>query len=197
MPFVLAILRGVMAFFARILAKGFGAVVSAIRRLSEVSLKGIWTTLKDGLKRILTQSINITGWLVLITEALKKLAGIIGIGSAVASGSLGVKQIFDFANAVLDPQEQMLDWLSEAFSHLPSLSGIIASLDSQLATLTQPYFTPPITFTYLLQVTGIGHCFNQYLQALISTLIFIFSIWLVKWAFTNNFTFTKSVPSGP
>lgn len=190
-----------MAFIVRVLffigsrLAGFGSrIISLLGRIHNIGIMGIFKILKEGIKKILQHSITFTGWMVLAFEALKKLLGVIGLGTAIGSGALGVKQIFDFGRAVLDPQEQMLDWLADAFSNLPSIQGLIANLDSFMTGITSPYFTPPVTFTYLLQVTGVGMAFNQILQALISTLIFIFSIWLVKWAFTQNFTFTKSVP---
>lgn len=146
------------------------------------------------LKSILSGSVVLGSWIVLFEEFGKKILGWLALITGVSSGALGAKQIFDFASAVINPQEQMLDWLAQAFASLPSLNDLIAQLDRILFDLTQPYFTPPITFTYLLQVTAIGECFNQYLQALISTLIFVFSMFIVRWAFANNFTFTKEVP---
>ncbi|MDY6388192.1 MAG: hypothetical protein SPL21_12025 [Fibrobacter sp.] len=146
------------------------------------------------LKSILSGSVVLGSWIVLFEEFGKKILGWLALITGVSSGALGAKQIFDFASAVINPQEQMLDWLAQAFASLPSLNDLIAQLDRILYNLTQPYFTPPITFTYLLQVTAIGECFNQYLQALISTLIFVFSMFIVRWAFANNFTFTKEVP---
>lgn len=177
------------------LRSGFSRLFSLLGKIHEVGILGILRELKEGFKKLLTQSMNATAWIVLFFEALQKLLGIIGIGTAIGSGAVGVKQIFDFGSAIIDPQNQMLDWLSEAFEALPNLDELIQGVDNMFISMTTGYFTPPISMTYLLQVTGIGACFNQYLQALISTLIFVFSIFLVKWAFSNNFTFTKSVPS--
>ena len=178
-----------------VVKSGFGKLFDLLGKIHEVGILGILKELKEGFKKLLTGSINTTGWIVLFIEVVQKLLGIIGIGTAIGSGAIGVKQIFDFGKAVLNPQEQMLDWLSEAFEALPSLHELIAGVDSMFLSMTAGYFNPPISLTYLLQVTAVGACFNQYLQALISTLIFVFSIFLVKWAFTNNFTFTKSVPN--
>lgn len=146
------------------------------------------------LKSVLSGSVVLGSWLVLFEEFGKKILGYLAVLTGFSSGALSAKQIFDFGKAVINPQEQMLDWLAQAFASLPSIQEMIVSIDSWMSTLTAPYFTPPITFTYLLQVTAIGECFNQYLQALISTLIFVFSIFIIRWAFSNNFTFTKEVP---
>lgn len=146
------------------------------------------------LKSVLSGSVVIGSWLVLFEEFGKKILGYLAVLTGFSSGALSAKQIFDFGKAVLNPQEQMLDWLALAFSSLPSIQELIASVDSWMYDMTASYFTPPVTFTYLLQVTAIGECFNQYLQSLISTLIFVFSMFIIRWAFANNFTFTKEVP---
>lgn len=146
------------------------------------------------LKSVLSGSVVIGSWLVLFEEFGKKILGYLAVLTGFSSGALSAKQIFDFGKAVINPQDQMLDWLAQAFAGLPSIQELIISVDSWMYTLTAPYFTPPVTFTYLLQVTAIGECFNQYLQSLISTLIFVFSMFIIRWAFANNFTFTKEVP---
>lgn len=189
-------LIGFLKKIASLLSNGFKAIKSLITQIHEKGLLAILRELKDGIKKILIGSANTTAWVVLFFELIQKLLGVIGVATAVGSGAVGAKQIFDFGKAIVDPQNQMLDWLSEAFARLPSLQGLIDSVDAAVLSVTTGYFDPPVTFTYLLQVTAVGACFNQYLQALISTLIFVFSVFLVKWAFSTNFTFTKNVPGG-
>lgn len=182
----------------KVLRGGFGRLIAIIGNFVKTHWKNFIDhpikSIVDGIKKVLFSSVTINGWFVLLSEFGKKILGYLAIITGISSGTLGAKQIFDFAKAIIDPQQQMLDWLSEAFSSLPSLQGLISSIDSFMSSLTAPYFTPPITFTYLLQVTAVGECFNQYLQALISTLIFVFSIFIIRWAFMQNFTFTKEVP---
>lgn len=175
---------------SRVISGGFGFLLNGIRTFFKTPLVNIWRALKS----IAVGSLVVSSWLELFEQLGKKILGWLALITGISSGALGAKQVFDFAQAVINPQEQMLDWLSEAFSALPSMPDILAGLDSVMYRLTSPYFTPPLTMTYLLQVTGVGECFNQYLQALISTLIFVFSVFVVRWAFSNNFTFTKEVP---
>lgn len=186
---VISLVRGLY----KLIGKGFSGIKKLLADIRDKGIGAVLKDLREGIKKILMSSLDMTAVLIIITEFLQKILGFIGIGTAVASGTLGAKQIFDFGKAIVDPQGQMLDWLSEAFAALPSLSELIAGIDSMFLELTADYFSPPISMTYLLKVTGVGACFNQYLQALISTLIFVFSVFLVKWAFSNNFTFTKSV----
>lgn len=183
-------LKAVLGPIGKIISNGFKWLLSGIQNFFKAPLSNIW----QALKKLVTGSVLLSSWLVQFEEFGKKILGWLALITGISSGALGAKQIFDFASAVINPQKQMLAWLSEAFSHLPRVSDLIASLDSVLYSLTQPYFTPPVTFTYMLQITAIGECFNQYLQSLISALIFVFSVFVVRWAFSNNFTFTKEVP---
>lgn len=146
------------------------------------------------LKSFALGSMALSSWFSMFEQFGKKILGYLAVLTGFSSGALSAKQLFDFGKAVLNPQEQMLDWLAQAFASLPSIQDLIVSIDSWMYDMTAGYFTPPVTFTYLLQVTAIGECFNQYLQSLISTLIFVFSMFIIRWAFANNFTFTKEVP---
>lgn len=187
---IISALKAVLGPTLRFFREVFRNLFQAFRKFLEAPLGNIikW------LKAIAIGSLAIGEWFVVFQEFGKKILGWLAVIAGVSSGALGAKQIFDFGKAVINPQEQMLNWLAEAFGHLPSLQELIAGLDEVLRDLTTGYFTPPLTFTYLLQVTGVGECFNQYLQSLISTLIFVFSMFIVRWAFANNFTFTREVP---
>ena len=127
------------------------------------------------LKSVLSGSVVLGSWLVLFEEFGKKILGYLAVLTGFTSGALTAKQIFDFGKAVINPQEQMLDWLAQAFASLPSIQEMIVSIDSWMSTLTAPYFTPPVTFTYLLQVTAIGECSNHSMARLSSMKSFISS----------------------
>lgn len=187
---LLSVLIGLLKPIGDIIARGFKWLLGGITSFFKAPLANIW----KALKHLVTGSVVLSSWLVLFEEFGKKILGWLALLTGISSGALGAKQIFDFGKAVINPQEQMLDWLSQAFAALPSIQDIITELDNIMWDMTQGYFTPPVTLTYLLRVTAIGECFNQYLQALISTLIFVFSVFVVRWAFQNNFTFTKEVP---
>ena len=165
---------------------------SPLTWLISIGVPKLWGLLKT----ILISGLNISGWFVLIIELGKKLLGIIGLGGAVVSGGATVSQIMHLLGSIGDPQGALLDYISSVINSGPyTLSSLVASLDSSLASLTSSSFNPAITFTYALQVTGVGECFDQILMSVIQNAVFIFSVFLVRWAFRQNFTFTKSVPT--
>lgn len=145
-------------------------------------------------KSVLVSSLNIAGWLVLIEEIGRKILGIIGIGGAVASGGATVAQMTNLLESIADPQAALLDYIHGILGDRFSLSSLVSSVDSTLSGFTSYAFDPAITLTYMLQVTAVGECFNQLLMSTIQNAVFVFSIFLVRWAFRQNFTFVKSVP---
>lgn len=170
-------------------------------------LKGVFKTRKtiqqksagDGksilgrLYSIFEKMLNTTGMLVVISEGLKKLIGFVGVGGAVFSGGASVGQIWNLFNSIVDPQKALLDYLSDALGSVESFTTLLSNIDSSVASITGAAFSPPVTFTTMLQMTGVGEAFNQIMMSTIQGLVFIFSVFVIRWAFTNNFTFTKSV----
>ena len=129
-----------------------------------------------------------------IGGAFKKLLGWIGVGGAVVSGGANVNQAWHLLGNIDDPQKAVLDWLSDALSHLPSVSELILSIDSVISSSSLfQYINPVPTVTNLLRITGAGWAFNQLLMSAIQNMIFIFSVFIVRWAFGSNFTFTKNI----
>lgn len=132
--------------------------------------------------------------LTIVTEGIKRLVGYIGIGGAVVSGGANVNQVWHLLENINDPQSAVLDWLAEALAQLPSLNQLISQIDSAISSSHFfTYISPVPTVTNMLQITGVGWAFDQLLMATIQNMIFIFSVFIVRWAFSSNFTFTKSV----
>ena len=129
-----------------------------------------------------------------VIEGIKRLIGYIGFGGAVISGGANVNQVWHLLENIADPQAAVMDWLSDALAVLPSLNDLIAHADSLISSMTVwQYVSPAPTITNMLQITGVGWAFNQLLMAAIQNMVFIFSVFIVRWAFSGNFTFTKSV----
>ncbi|MCQ2063791.1 MAG: hypothetical protein MJY99_10715 [Fibrobacter sp.] len=162
-----------------------------IRRVARKSAdrRSIFGRIFDFFESMLSAS----GMMVIIVEALKKIVGFGAVGGAIASGSANLAQIWNLLSSIVDPQTAILDYLAGAFASLPSISSLVASVDSALAPLTSRAFTPALTLSSVLAYTGVGDAINQILMSCIQNLVFVFSLFVIRWAFSNNFTFTKSV----
>lgn len=193
MPAILAFLRQIFGTLAlsKVFTwiKGTAKTAQTSRRTTAGTGKGILGTLYGMFEKML----NTTGMMVVVVEGLKKLIGFVGIGGAVVSGGASVGQIWNLFNSIADPQKALLDYLSDALGSVESFSTLLTNIDNSVAGITGQAFTPAVTFTSMLQMTGVGEAFNQIMMSTIQGLTFIFSVFVVRWAFTNNFTFTKSV----
>lgn len=169
--------------------KGTAKTAQTTQRKSAGDGKGILGRLYS----IFEHMLNTTGMLVVIIEGLKKFIGFVGVGGAVFSGGASVGQIWNLFNSIVDPQKALLDYLSDALGSVESFTTLLSNIDSSVASITGAAFSPPVTFTTMLQMTGVGEAFNQIMMSTIQGLVFIFSVFVIRWAFTNNFTFTKSV----
>ncbi|MCQ2063417.1 MAG: hypothetical protein MJY99_08805 [Fibrobacter sp.] len=128
-------------------------------------------------------------------ELGKKILGILGLGGAVTSGVFNLEQVKKLLEGIADPQEYLLDYIHSALEKLPwSINALLSSADSMLSSVTSGYFRPSLTVTYLVQVFGVGECINQLLMSAIQNTIFVFSVYLVRWAFANNFTYVQTPP---
>ena len=206
MPLPLAgIVAGALGSFAR---KVFGGVVIAkffswIMKIFVGSRNpvtgrvtgGFFGRTFDKLKDIVF-SLGTIGWVLsILQETGKKILGIIGVGGAIGTGTASVVQIKRLLSSIGDPQSALLDYIAGAMQYLPySFDTLIASVDSQLSSATSRFFNPPITLTYMLRVTGVGEAFNQIMMSVIQGAVFVFSVYLVRWAFSSNFTYVKTDP---
>lgn len=150
---------------------GIGAILGKIATWVSYILAGAWTI--EGLVQI-----------------IKRILGVGAVGSAVVSGGASVKQIFDLFRNLDDPQKAVMNYLASALSSIPSFDSLIADIDSKLSW-THPPFTPAVTLSNVLAYTGIGEAINQVIMTSIQGLVFVFSVWVIKWAFSSNFTFTQ------
>ena len=199
-PAIAGFLRKV--FGGIVFGKAFGWVKKAFSKLfgkkpntapgapSGSYFGGVWGKFLGFFEAILAGA----GMMELVIQGIKRIIGWIGFGGAVVSGGANVNQMWHLLDNIADPQSAVLDWLANALSQLPSILQLIASIDSVISGMTVwQYISPVPTITNVLQITGVGYAFNQILMSMIQNMIFIFSVFIVRWGFSSNFTFTKSV----
>ena len=206
MPLPLVPVIGVaLGAFARkvfggiVLSKVFGWVVKIfVGKKNPVTGKvsGGWLGKSWDKLRDIVFNLGTIGWVISILEETgKKILGIVGLTGAVGSGSASVMQIPRLLSSINDPQKALLDYIHGAMQHLPyTFSSILNSVDGQITSMTSGIFTPSLSLTYMLRVTGIGEAFNQILMSVIQGAVFVFSVYLVRWAFSSNFTYVKTDP---
>lgn len=160
------------------------AIPALIKKLG----KNRWETL--------SRLLNAAFLVQILIELGKKFLGLFGVFGAVTSGGATIAQITKLLESIGDPQTALLDYIHSVMIHAPySIQSLLSSVDSTLASMTS-VFNPNITLTYILQVTAVGECFNQLLMSAVQNAVFIFSVFLVRWAFKSNFTFTYSGKMG-
>lgn len=160
--------------------------------LVKKALPGLTKKLGKNAWERLGKALNIAFLVQVLIEVGKKIIGFFAVGTAVTSGGATIAQITKLLESIGDPQTALLDYIHSAMVHAPySIQSLLSSVDSTLASMTS-VFNPPITLSYILQVTAVGECFNQLLMSAVQNAVFIFSVFLVRWAFKSNFTFTYS-----
>ena len=74
-----------------------------------------------------------------------------------------------------------LEKLQNIVSGYPSFQSLVTSMDSSFLGLGN-YFTPQLTFTRILQVTGIGDAFNSIVVCAVQGIAFVISMRLLFWS---------------
>ena len=112
------------------------------------------------------------------------ITGIISIVSGIFSlifVILNFSSIVDLIKGTYQGQAFWLEKLENVISNYPSFQGLVNSMDAQMSSLGQ-YFTPPITFSYILRMTGIGDAVNTIIVCAVQGLAFVISMRLLFWS---------------
>ena len=92
-----------------------------------------------------------------------------------------VKQITDVVSDAAKGQNVWLSKLESALSHYPSFSSVIASMDSAMSSIGT-FFSPPLTFTRIIQTFGIGDAVNSIIVCAVQGVGFVITMRLMFWA---------------
>lgn len=94
---------------------------------------------------------------------------------------LNFGQIVDVISGTMKGQSFWLEKLENVIKGYPSFQSVVTSMDAQLSAVGN-YFTPPLTFSYILRITGIGDAVNTIIICAVQGLAFVISMRLLFWS---------------
>jgi hypothetical protein len=94
---------------------------------------------------------------------------------------LNLNSIVDVIKGTVQGQSFWLEKLENVISNYPSFQSVVTTMDSHLSAVGT-YFTPPLTFSYILRVTGIGDAVNTIIVCAVQGLAFVISMRLLFWS---------------
>lgn len=158
-------------------------------------LSRIWSKLDDLLSPIrdrlskinkaLDKYFNVSWLFSSLTAKLSVLfLGIFSIIDSIASmifAILNFGSLVDILKGTVIGSSYWLEKLENIVSGYSSIQGLVTTLDGQFAALSS-FLSPPVTFTYLLQITGIGDAFNKILVCSVQGIAFVISMRLLFWS---------------
>ena len=106
------------------------------------------------------------------------IQGIFSIIFAFASlvfAIMNVGSIVDLIKGTVQGQSFWMEKLSNVVKGYPAFNELVLDLDSNLLALSS-YFDPPVTFTRILQVTGIGDAVNSIVVCAVQGVAFVISL---------------------
>ena len=94
---------------------------------------------------------------------------------------MNVDSIVDLVKGTVQGQTFWMEKLSNVVKGYPAFNDLVLGLDANLSALST-YFTPPVTFTRILQVTGIGDAVNSIVVCAVQGVAFVISMRLLFWS---------------
>lgn len=94
---------------------------------------------------------------------------------------LNFSSIVDVLKGTVQGQAFWLEKLENVIKGYPSFQSLIASMDANLSSIGA-YFSPPLTFSYILRITGIGDAVNTIIVCAVQGLAFVISMRLLFWS---------------
>lgn len=102
-----------------------------------------------------------------------------GISSAIFM-ILNVDTLVDLVKGTVQGQNFWLEKLENIIKGYPSFQDLVRQMDGQMSALST-YFTPPLTFTRILTMFGIGDAVNTIIVCAVQGLAFIISMRILFW----------------
>lgn len=105
---------------------------------------------------------------------------IFGIASLIFT-IMNFGTLVDIVKGTVQGQSVWLEKLENVVKGYPSFQSLVTSLDSQLSALDS-YFSPSLTFTRILNITGIGDAVNTIVVCAVQGVAFVISMRLLFWS---------------
>lgn len=94
---------------------------------------------------------------------------------------LNFKSLVDIVTGTVRGQDFWLEKLENVIEGYPSFQSLVSTLDSCLSSIGT-FFTPPLTFTRILNMFGIGDAFNTIVVCAVQGVAFVISMRLLFWS---------------
>ena len=151
-------------------------------------LNGLLAPIRDTLRK-LNKKFDVffdTSWT--LASLSSKLSFIVGGIFSVINGIFSLifaimnfGTLVDIVKGTVQGQSVWLEKLENVVKGYPSFQSLVTSLDSQLSALDN-YFTPSLTFTRILNITGIGDAVNTIVVCAVQGVAFVISMRLLFWS---------------
>lgn len=89
--------------------------------------------------------------------------------------------LVDLIKGTVTGTSYWLEKLEHVIGGYPSFQSLVSGMDLHLSGLSQ-FFTPPVTFTRILQITGIGDVLNTIIVCAVQGIAFVISMRLLFWS---------------
>lgn len=112
---------------------------------------------------------------------VKGIFAILAAISGLIFAWMNIGSIIDLVKGTVQGQSFWMEKLSNVVKGYPAFGELIVGLDNNLSALST-YFSPPVTFTRILQVTGIGDAVNTIIVCAVQGVAFVISMRLLFWS---------------
>lgn len=94
---------------------------------------------------------------------------------------LNFRSLVDIVKGTVKGSSFWLEKLENVVEGYPSFQSLVTSMDSHLSSLGT-FFTPPLTFTRIITMFGIGDAFNAIVVCAVQGVAFVISMRLLFWS---------------
>lgn len=112
---------------------------------------------------------------------VKGVFAILAAISGLIFAWMNIGSIIDLVKGTVQGQSFWMEKLSNVVKGYPAFNELVIGLDNNLSALST-YFSPPVTFTRILQVTGIGDAVNTIIVCAVQGVAFVISMRLLFWS---------------